>query len=812
MGRIDGAFSAEDLATLPRGHLALRAAPATGRVDAEADYIFADPEVRLTNLRLRSLGATADGTLAVPTDGAPVRGSVRIAADSLAPWLALAGLDGDGGAAGDLRLSGDGSRQGADLTGTLTNVSWRSGGEPVLRAARAAVTVRATDPLGRPAGRAEVEATAVTAGELRLDTLSLGAEGDGSDAALRLKATGAFRGPLALDAAGRLRIGENRLSLEILTATGHAFGQSLTLRAPATLTQQPGTVALSRLDLDFGAARIGAQADVDADRVAGELTVAGLPVASLSPLWPVAGMTGTIGATVTLDGPRANPTGNAHLTGTGLMIDAAGDAPPLGLDVSGTWLNRRLILTGRLTGTPERDAELDAEVPLVLDADRLAFSVPGGEPVSARVSWRGDMASLWPLLPLDAHRMTGAAEIAAELAGNLAAPEVSGSLRLTGGEYESFEAGTLIEDIDLALDVADNRAVLSRLTGTDGAKGQLTATGELAIAPEQGYPFKLNAGLSAFALVRRDDVTAVADGRLSFAGTPEQSTLAGQFTTRSVEARIIDRLPAEVASLDVVETDTSEKAAAFRENTKKNGGGPNIALDVAVAMPRQVFVRGRGLESEWAGDLKVTGTAREPIIKGELTVVRGYLSVLTKTFRLTGGSVRFPGGRDAAPELDVRAEHKARNLTVTAQVSGPATNPSIALSSSPALPQDEIVSRVLFDRSTAQLGALEAAQLAAAVSELTGAGGGLGPLDFARSLLGVDVLRIETAEPGTAGGPEVEAGKYVSDDVYVGVKKGVADDAGAVGVEIELTPNISVESETGTTGESDLGIKFKWDY
>ncbi len=816
MGRIDGTYSAEDLPNTPRGHVTLSAKPSIGPLEASADYVFADPEIQLTGLRLRSQKTAADGILTVPTDGAPLLGALSIKAESLSPWLALAGLDGGGAATAELRLSGDGRQQTADLKGNLTNLTWRSEGEQVLRAETAAVTLRIADLMKSLAGRAVVEATAVTLGELQLDRLSLSAEGDRSEAALRLQTAGAFRDPLALDATGRLRVEQNEFSLDLDTAAGQAFGNALTLRDPAKMTYRPEAFELSRLDLDLGPARLSASARFDSERVSGDLTVDGLPIASLASLSPTGGVTGIVTGIVTgaitIDGPRANPSGEGRLEGTNLKLEAADGVPPLGLNISGDWRDRRLKITGRLTGTPGRDAELDADVPLRLDADRLAFTVSAGEPISARLSWQGDMASVWALVPLATHQVAGATEVTGTLAGSLTMPKVSGSLRLTEGVYENLEIGTLLKDVEIAIDVEDNRAVLTRFTGNDGAKGRLSATGEVAVASEQGYPFKFETDVTEFALVRRDDVTAVSDGHLSFEGALERASLTGQFETRSVEVRIVDRLPAEVASLDVIETDTSGKAEIFRDDVKKNGAGPDIALDVAVAMPRRVFVRGRGLDSEWSGDLKVTGTAQEPIIEGELTLVRGHLSVLTKAFRLTGGSVRFPGGAAVAPELDVQAEHKAKDLIVTARARGPATNPSISLSSVPSLPQDEIVSRILFDRSTTQLGALEAAQLAAAVAELTGAGGGLKALDFARSLLGVDVLRIETAGPGEVGGPEVEAGKYLRDNVYVGVKKGVTDDAGAVGVEIELTPNISVESETGTTGESDLGIKFKWDY
>ena len=127
----------------------------------------------------------------------------------------------------------------------------------------------------------------------------------------------------------------------------------------------------------------------------------------------------------------------------------------------------------------------------------------------------------------------------------------------------------------------------------------------------------------------------------------------------------------------------------------------------------------------------------------------------------------------------------------------------------PPVPRDEIVSRVLFNKSAAQLSAAEAAQLAIALRELTGTGGGTDILGFARRTLGVDVLRIETAE---GGAPGLEAGKYLTDKVYVGVKQGTSAQSSSAGVEVELTPNVTVESEMTGEGANKSGIRFQWDY
>ena len=55
-------------------------------------------------------------------------------------------------------------------------------------------------------------------------------------------------------------------------------------------------------------------------------------------------------------------------------------------------------------------------------------------------------------------------------------------------------------------------------------------------------------------------------------------------------------------------------------------------------------------------------------------------------------------------------------------------------------------------------------------------------------------------------------GKYLNDDVYVEIEKGVGSEGGKVSVEVDITPNISVESEVGLDAQSGVGINWKWDY
>jgi autotransporter translocation and assembly factor TamB len=67
-------------------------------------------------------------------------------------------------------------------------------------------------------------------------------------------------------------------------------------------------------------------------------------------------------------------------------------------------------------------------------------------------------------------------------------------------------------------------------------------------------------------------------------------------------------------------------------------------------------------------------------------------------------------------------------VTAVIVIGGRAQNPQITFTSTPALPQDEVLARLLFGSSVTSLSPTQAIQLAAALNSLRGSGGGLNPL------------------------------------------------------------------------------------
>ena len=284
-------------------------------------------------------------------------------------------------------------------------------------------------------------------------------------------------------------------------------------------------------------------------------------------------------------------------------------------------------------------------------------------------------------------------------------------------------------------------------------------------------------------------------------------------------------LPPNVVVLKVVETNGKTAKRAPPPPADQPPALPAV-LDITLDMPGNIFVRGHGLESEWRGKLKITGTSAAPSISGSLEQIRGSVDLLGKTFTLTRGTITFDGSSKLDPVLDIVAEVSAADITAQVVIGGVASAPTVTLSSIPVVPQDEILSRVLFGRGVGQITAAQGIQLAAAASTL--AGGGPGVLDRLRGGLGLDWFKLGSGPSGAAsstlnpragnnnsaatGGTALSAGKYVAPGVSVGVSQGLSPPTSKVTVEIELRPHLTLQGEAGQAGSTGIGLNYTYDY
>ncbi|WP_119166058.1 translocation/assembly module TamB domain-containing protein [Algihabitans albus] len=794
------------------GRLDLEVGTPAGPVALGSDVAIDGERLRLDDLRLARGGDSLSGRLAMPLAGPPAEGSLALRVADLAAYAPLVPELAGGSLEGTLDLISRTGDQAAELAVQAQGLSLSDG----LGIATAEVTASLDGLLATHSLRAAVRATDLRAGDATLTAVAIQAEGGLADLAISLEAEGATAGPepraLALAAQARAVLEEpQQLDLARLEAR---YGDLETrLRQPASLTFGAGRLGVEGLRLGFDEGELDLDAQVENGWIEAGLAVRDLPLSLAAAAGADLPLEGLLHAEANLSGALPRPEGQLRLRTDGLRFAerVAEETLPLALEVDGRLTRGRFSTTARLSGFAEESLDAQAELPLLITDAPLGLVFPQDEPVSASVRWLGNLAPVVGLFPIDVVRIEGQGELDMTLRGSLGNPQASGALTVTDGIYENFTLGTLLRPFDLSVEGEGSRLVLRGFNARDGDGGSLRAAGWLDLAGDVPR-FEVEAETNAAILVRRDDLSAEINSQISLSGDLEAASLTGDIEPQRIEVSLAGELPPSVATLDVEEINTGRPEPA--ETEAQAGPDPGLAflgLDVGISIPGRLFVRGRGLDSEWRGTFRLKGTAAAPQLRGDLRPVRGFFDLAGRRFELERGSITFAGGTDLDPQLDLTTVYRADGFTGRIAVTGPASAPVLSLSSEPELPNDEILSRILFGEGTARLSAAQAVQVAQAAATLTGGGGG-GLLDVARQTLGVDVL---TLAPGAGEDDlgQIEAGRYLADDVFVGVRQGATPGSSSAVVEWEVTPNLTLESEVGgATRESNVGFSWEWDY
>ena len=225
-------------------------------------------------------------------------------------------------------------------------------------------------------------------------------------------------------------------------------------------------------------------------------------------------------------------------------------------------------------------------------------------------------------------------------------------------------------------------------------------------------------------------------------------------------------------------------------------------------------MRGHGLDAELGGKLHVGGTAAAPQTSGGIELRHGTFSLAGTTLTFTSGDISFNGATKIDPALNLIATSGSTDILATLTVGGYASAPKITLSSVPDRPQDEILSALLFHQSSSTLSPFQLAQIAAALAQVSGiGGGGPDPLSRLRKGLGLDRLSVGTTGSGSTASTSVEAGRYVAKGVYVGAKQGTSGAQTQAEVQIDLLRGLKLNSDVGSgPGGNNVGLTYQFQY
>ena len=527
------------------------------------------------------------------------------------------------------------------------------------------------------------------------------------------------------------------------------------------------------------------------------------PLAVLNRHVPNQNLGGTLTGTAKIGGTTSSPTAQFNIQGRGLtalQLTELGIAP-LSLEAAGSYVNDRVQLTSLRADGPA-GLNLTASGTIPVAGNGLSVSARGTIPLTLGNRLLIDRGT----------QLSGTATADVQISGSLTSPLINGTLSTRGASVVDPLTNLRLNNVAVDAALSGDTVNLRSATASFARGGTLAVSGTVSTNAASGFPANLSIRLDNARYTDGELVTATVNGAMSISGPlTRDPLLAGNLRIERAEVVVPESLGGGAASIDVRHIDppaavvqTLQRARA-EDGTPMPGSRPSVMrLDLTVDAPARIFIRGRGLDAEVGGSVRLTGpiTSVEPV--GGFRLIRGRLSILGQRIVLSEGTVTLTGDLD--PDLNFIATSEANGTHIIITVRGRVSNLSVNFSSEPALPEDEVLSQLIFNRSIDQLSPIQLAQLAVAASEL--AGGNTSLLGSLRSATGLDELDVTTDAEGNFG---VRAGRYIQENIYLGVETGAKGDAKAT-INLDVTEHLRLRGSTGTDGDTGGGIFYEKDY
>jgi translocation and assembly module TamB len=801
---LDLTLCADSLPAKPEGRIRLDLRHGEDTILAEAGYILEDRRLLFSPIYVRALAGELTGKLAFDMKSLLVRGDLDAACSDLSGLSVFLGKKLGGSVDLGVQFVSSEKRQDVEFRFKGHDLATPFGDAGEVRLAGSV-----KDVYGAARGTAEIEARAIQEGELALATLSFSASGDKEEIAFSGSADGRYNTPFDVQAEGVLKVSAKGERLEITRFQGTCGDLPVAIAGPATFRHRSEGYSLDRLALNLGRGNLHASGSLGDKQVNITVDVEGLPLEALRPAGVPADLSGfmTGHLSATQERGEVNAMVQVHVTE---VRPADSDLCFATVAAEAELRKGKVSADLTLEGLAEKPIKARLDLPVTLSLLPFDLKLPPEGDLEGHLAGEIDLARVGALLILDDQSVQGRLDVTLAVAGTVAAPNMTGTAHLYGGGYENVRSGTVLTNFDVRLTTKDSMIIIEETKGSDGNNGTVSVSGWLDFSADKGFPFECDIVLKDATVCRLDELTVVAGGEVALSGTPAEALVSGKLEVKSVEIRIPDRLPPEIAELEIVEIN-HPAGEPEHEPPSQRTSSRNLLLDIAIESPARVFLRGRGLDSEWGGAVRVTRNTDEPMITGDLSVLRGHFDFMGKRFSLNQGSLFFYGASPPDPFLDITCEAKNNDITAFLHVSGPISALELSISSEPPLPSDEIISRLLFGHAASEITPIQGLQLAYALNTLAGGqGDGWDVMGYTRNLLGVD--RLEVKQSDENGEFTVGAGMYVNRGVYLELEQGLSPGSGKGTVQVEITPDVTIESEIGGELDAGIGIRWKHDY
>jgi translocation and assembly module TamB len=758
--------------------------PLQGSVVAK-DSKLAIPFLESVNLNLA--GNVLTGQIQPDSEGR-LQGAFKLNAPELKPLGTLGRVDLSGSANADIRI--EETRDGIFVKANGAGQSLVFPGASVGQANFEGEISNLTSDLKL---QGQVVAKSVSAGSLSIRTVSLNAVPVDGRTDLTLKADAQ---DLSADVTANLLTDNGKTTVLFRRGQGRYQSLNLAINEGTAVVMEGERVVLQNTSLQLAGGRVNVsgavmpQADLSAEW-------SGLSLAQLSSLAPGLSASGALSGNAKVKGALDNPQITWTLDANGARVSqgAASRVPAIGLNARGDGSLSLMKITAALSTADATKLDLSGSVRPQAQALDLGLK---GDASLALVNAFIDRET----------RFAGRARVDLTINGSFSSPQISGGVTLRDGAVRDAATAVALNAITGEVAFSGGKLSINNLNGSIAAGGKFAISGTIDTG-QPSLPADLSMTVTEGKYKDGETVNAAFGADLKLTGPiATRPALGGSVTINRLDIRIPSGGKSSGAAVNVTHRNPRPGfEAPIKQAKSSSKSSSDLQLDIALNAPSGILVRGYGLDAELGGQVRLTGSASSPVTAGAFEMIRGRMELLSRRFEFSRGRITFQG--DPMPYLDFEAQAQRSDTTVYVQVEGYANDPKISFRSAPELPEEEILARIVFDRSFDSLSPLQAARLADLAAQLSGVIQGPGVFDSLRNALGVDDLDIREND---AGETTVGVSKAINERLRVGVEQGTGSDSNRVKVDLDVGGGVSIEGFAGASGDGRLGIAIEREY
>ncbi len=284
-------------------------------------------------------------------------------------------------------------------------------------------------------------------------------------------------------------------------------------------------------------------------------------------------------------------------------------------------------------------------------------------------------------------KSSGKVALDVRTAGTASSPQVAGQIRLQDISVETADAPLGVTKLNGNLDFDGDRVQISQMNGIVGG-GNLSIGGSLAYRPTPQFDIALHG--TSIRLRYPQGLRTLLDSNLTWTGNVQNSTLAGRV--------VVDQLSF------TPDFDLSSFADQFSGVSvpSQPGIAGTINLQIAVQSQDNLSARSSQVSIEGTANLRVIGTASNPVITGRTDLTAGELFYRNVRYQLERGIITFDNPNETRPTLNVALSTVVEQYNLTLNLRGPMDSLTTSYVSDPPLATADIINLIALGKTTSE--------------------------------------------------------------------------------------------------------------